>query len=242
MKIDDFVGGFVDRGEDAIGHAGGRQHRGAFNRILGAIGNQESKTESRNQEPRDGVSDAVGVSDRGNDRDAVSPRRRRSRRRHLGLYRPAARGAQEAEGVVVSPRALREDRGAAARSHPGVFRPAGGDHDRAGDARAAGLHLQSAQRRRNPADDSRARRRSSACRRRRRRWRNELERWTRPDPRRRGAAPAPAARLFRGVGQPAHLGHPVGRGADRDRRRRPGVSRAATARSSPRIASSRASR
>ena len=43
------VGGLVDRGEDAIGDAGGRQHRGAFNRILGAIRNRRNQI-IRNQE------------------------------------------------------------------------------------------------------------------------------------------------------------------------------------------------
>ena len=69
---------------------------------------------------------------------------------------PEAR--QEAEGVVVPARPLREDRGARARPDPRVLGSAGGDHQRARAARLSGVHLQPAQRRRDPADDPRARR------------------------------------------------------------------------------------
>ena len=97
--------------------------------------------------------------DRRNHRDPLPARRRRSRRRHFGLHRPAARGATEAEGLVVPARALREDRGARARSRSSRFpicRPT--SRPSSCESRLSGLHLQSAQRRGDPPDDPHARR------------------------------------------------------------------------------------
>ena len=84
--------------------------------------------------------------------------RRRPRRRRVGLYGAAARGAAEAEGLGVHQRAVRQDRGARARPGARVLRSAGGHRRRADPARPHGRGVQSAERRRDPADDPHARR------------------------------------------------------------------------------------
>ncbi len=153
-----FVGGVIDSGKESIESAGRRQHRNAFNRILGGSSNQGSGIRDQGSGTRNVVPEADCLSDRRNHRDALPPRRRRTHRWHLRLHGAAARGAAEAEGVVVPARALREDRGAQTRSDPRILGPAGGDYQRARAPRAAGVHLQSAQRRRDSADGPRARR------------------------------------------------------------------------------------
>ena len=118
-----------DRSDGETGSIGTR-----LNRILGA---NQRRPGIRNQELRTRrVPEADCLPDRRNDRDALPSRRRRTHRWHLRLHGAAARGATEAEGVVVPARALREDRGARARSDPRVLGPAGGDHHRARAPRA----------------------------------------------------------------------------------------------------------
>ena len=138
---------------------------------------------------------------------------------------PEARA--EAEGLGVHQRALRQDRSAATRPHPRVLRSAGRHRRRADPPRAHGRHVQSAQHRRDPADDSDGRRA-----RRLRRSRGRARRFARARARRRSARrPRALDRrprvFFEEWDEPAHLGHPLGRRAGRDRRRRPALSGAA---------------
>ena len=133
---------------------------------------------------------------------------------------PEARA--EAEGIGVHQRALRQDRGAAARSHPGVLRPAGGHRRRAHPARPCGRDVQPAQHRRDPPDDP-----DGGRARRLRRPRRGARRFARARPRRcaregSGVRPAPAG-VLRRVGQPAHLGNLLGGRAGGDRRWQPAV-------------------
>ena len=90
----------------------------------------------------------------------------------------------------------------------------------AGSARSAGRHIQPAQRRRDPPDDSDARRPRRLPGGRRTRWPIASRPiWNGSASRRRGCRHAPA-RVLRGVGRAADLGHPLGGRARRDRRRR----------------------
>ena len=86
---------------------------------------------------------------------------------------------------------------------------------RAGAARPARRHIQPAQRRRDPADDSDARRPRRLSGARPKRW--PIGSTADLDRIRESAArfPATAARVLRGVGRAADLGHPLGRGARR---------------------------
>ena len=104
--------------------------------------------------------------------------------------------------------------------------------------RGAGHGVQPAQRRRDPAD---VRQLGGA---RRLRGRSPTARWIASHPvlmaisSRRPRFAAASACVLRGMGRPADLGHPVGRRARRDRRRRPDLPRAAQRRPRARIASS----
>ena len=125
---------------------------------------------------------------------------------------------------------------------PRVLRSAGRHHQRPRQARLPGVHLQPAQRRRDPADDPRARAASSACRRRARRSspRSSAASTTIRAAARDAAAPPEG--VFRGVGRPADQRHPLDRGAGRDRRRRADLPGAAPTPAWRRTASSPASR
>src|SRR5712692_5040750 len=83
--------------------------------------------------------------DRGDHRDAVSPRRGAAHRRHLGLYRaPAARAAREAARVGLPQREAREDPGIEAGPRARLFRPAGRHRARPGEGRPQRHALQPA--------------------------------------------------------------------------------------------------
>ena len=86
---------------------------------------------------------------------SISSVRGGSRCRSLRLYGASAGGAAEAEGVGVHQREVRQDRSAAAGSRARRFRSAGRSRRRAREARHPGRRVQSAQRRRDPADDPR---------------------------------------------------------------------------------------
>ena len=105
-----------------------------------------------------------------------------------GYTVPPARGAAEAEGLGVHQRAVRQDRGAQAGPGARVLGSAGRHRARADPARLSRLHLQPAQRRRDPPDDPDRRRAGRPGGRRRR---ARVARWKRGSTRS-GAQPRPA--------------------------------------------------
>ena len=136
-----------------------------------------------------------------------------------------AGGAAEAEDLGVHQCKVRQDRRAGARSHFGVLGSAGGSGRGVDSARPAGRDIQPAQRRRDPPDDSDARRPRRVPGGRRAPRRAARGR-PRTDTGIRFAVAEASARVLRGVGRAAHLGHPLGGRARRHRRRRSRLSRA----------------
>ena len=137
---------------------------------------------------------------------------------------------EQAQGVGVHQRPLRQDRRAEAGPDSRLLGSAGRHRRRADSARLPGDDVQPAEHRGNPADDPDRRRARRPAGRRGGPGRVARARAA-GHPAARGFAAPPSARVLRGVGRAADFRDLLGGRADRDRRRRADLSGAA-----PRVA------